>query len=252
MLIDKYIEGFRQCCWINKKNRIVITGRGSIKPAATNDSFKLSTPVIRRWKTIIPAIILQKYKIERLHIEHFLHVKLIYHLADQRVLFGSFHIVSAWITKENRQGVWTMVLWNVTHCPRPAVWFFSSNWRIKIEIMRQKVPCSWYQNDDRRMVYAQFLPFSRAQSFTLLSMGGSTCSFPEQRLVIEPIYDPITLVINSSSSWSCKLATESVSKLTFRALALRHKPIRSDKGLTLETSALNLFTVANSHYQISC
>ena len=130
--------------------------------------------------------------------------------------------------------------------------FFSSNWRIKIEIMRQKVPYSWYQNDDRRMVYNQFLPFSRAQSFTLLSMGGSTCSFPEQRLVIEPIYDPITLVINLSSSWSRKLATESVSKLTFRALALRHKPIRSDKGLTLETSALNLFTVANSHYQISC
>lgn len=124
MLIDKYIEGFRQCCWINKKNRIVITGRGSIKPAATNDSFKLSTPVIRRWKTIIPAIILQKYKIERLHKEHFLHVKLIYHLADQRVLFGSFRIVSAWITKENRQGVWIMVLWNVTHCPRPAVWIF--------------------------------------------------------------------------------------------------------------------------------
>ena len=124
MLIDKYIEGFRQCCWINKKNRIVITGRGSIKPAATNDSFKLSTPVIRRWKTIIPAIILQKYKIERLHIEHFLHVKLIYHLTDQRVLFGSFHIASAWITKENRHGVWIMVLWNVTHCPRPAVWIF--------------------------------------------------------------------------------------------------------------------------------
>lgn len=124
MLIDKYIEGFRQCCWINKKNRIVITGRGSIKPAATNDSFKLSTPVIRRWKTIIPAIILQKYKIERLHIEHFLYVKLIYHLADQRVLFGSFRIVSAWITKENRQGVWIMVLWHVTHCPRPAVWIF--------------------------------------------------------------------------------------------------------------------------------
>ena len=110
----------------------------------------------------------------------------------------------------------------------------------------------WRSTHDRRMIYAPFLPFSRAQSFTLLSMGGNTCSFPEQRLVIEPIYDPITLVINLSSSWSRKLATESVSKLTFRALALRHKPIRSDKGLTLETSALNLFTVANSHYQISC
>lgn len=104
----------------------------------------------------------------------------------------------------------------------------------------------WRSTHDLR----SFLPFSRAQSFTLLSMGGSTCSFPEQRLVIEPIYDPITLVINLSSSWSRKLATESVSKLTFRAL--RHKPIRSDKGLTLETSALNLFTVANSHCQISC
>jgi len=37
----------------------------------------------------------------------------------------------------------------------------------------------------------------------------------------------------------------------FQALALRQsKSIHSDKGLTLETSAFNLFTVANLPYQL--
>jgi len=41
-----------------------------------------------------------------------------------------------------------------------------------------------------------------------------------------------------------------IRKLTFQALALRW--IRSDEGLTLETSAFeSLYTVANSHYQPS-
>ena len=39
--------------------------------------------------------------------------------------------------------------------------------------------------------------------------------------------------------------------LTFRALALRQSD-RSDEGLTLETSAFLLFTVANLRFQPSC
>ena len=39
-----------------------------------------------------------------------------------------------------------------------------------------------------------------------------------------------------------------VLKLTFRVSAIRH---RSDEGLTLETSALKLFAVANLRYQLS-
>ena len=62
MLSDKYNEGLTQCCWINKKNRIVMTGRGSMAKDVAYDSFKLRTPVIRRWNTIIPAMILQKNK----------------------------------------------------------------------------------------------------------------------------------------------------------------------------------------------
>lgn len=62
MLSDKYIEGLRQCCWINRKNRIVMTGRGSMAKDAEIDSFKLRTPVISRWNTTIPAIILQNQK----------------------------------------------------------------------------------------------------------------------------------------------------------------------------------------------
>ena len=38
-----------------------------------------------------------------------------------------------------------------------------------------------------------------------------------------------------------------IRKLTFRELGLR----RSDEGLALETSAVDLFTVANSHDQLS-
>ena len=41
-----------------------------------------------------------------------------------------------------------------------------------------------------------------------------------------------------------------VRKLTFRALALRQSE-SYDEGLTLETSAFNLFTVANLPYQLS-
>ena len=45
-------------------------------------------------------------------------------------------------------------------------------------------------------------------------------------------------------NWQCKLA--SVSKLTFHAFI-----ISSDEGLTIETSALKLFTVANRCYHLS-
>ena len=60
MLSDKYIEGLTQCCWTNKKNRIVMTGRGSMAKEAAYDSFKLRTPDMRRWNTTIPTMILQK------------------------------------------------------------------------------------------------------------------------------------------------------------------------------------------------
>ena len=59
ILSDKYIDGLTQCCWIKKKNRIVMTGSGSMARDAAYDSFKLSTPVISRWNTTIPAMILQ-------------------------------------------------------------------------------------------------------------------------------------------------------------------------------------------------
>ena len=46
-----------------------------------------------------------------------------------------------------------------------------------------------------------------------------------------------------------------IRKLTFRAQALRRseslRSIRSDEGLALERQLSNLFTVANSHYQLS-
>ena len=41
-----------------------------------------------------------------------------------------------------------------------------------------------------------------------------------------------------------------IRKLTFRALALRRR-IRSEEGLTLETSAFELFTAAKFHCQLS-
>ena len=59
MLSDKYIDGLRKCCWINKKNRIVMTGRGTMATEAMNVSFKLRTPVINNWNTISPAMILK-------------------------------------------------------------------------------------------------------------------------------------------------------------------------------------------------
>ena len=52
-----------------------------------------------------------------------------------------------------------------------------------------------------------------------------------------------------SSERKLKVSKGRVKKLTFRALALRH---RSDEGLTLETSAFLPFTVANLRFQPSC
>lgn len=60
MFSDKYFEVVRKCCWINKKNKMVTIGSGTMAAEVKYDSFKLSSPIISKWNTIIPTIILWK------------------------------------------------------------------------------------------------------------------------------------------------------------------------------------------------
>ena len=62
MLRDRHIEAPTKCCWIKAKNRKVNIGRGTIAAEVMNDSFRLKTPIMSRWNTIIDAITLMKIK----------------------------------------------------------------------------------------------------------------------------------------------------------------------------------------------
>ena len=62
MLRDRYIEAPTKCCWIKVKNRRVNIGRGTIAAEVINDCFRLKTPIMSRWNTIIDAITLMKIK----------------------------------------------------------------------------------------------------------------------------------------------------------------------------------------------